>query len=106
MNISYKKIWQHAAGDTDRDHSDLCFKWDVILNGPGHLGPWPACESALREEKWSARKITDLKRFAVEMADGDLVLLRMGTSKILGVGQVVGPYQWCGEFGDIDGWVL
>lgn len=106
MDTSNKKIWQQAGGDTDRDYSDLCFKWDVILNGPGHRGPWPTCESALREDKRSPRKLTDLKRFAVDMADGDLVILRLGTSKVLGVGQVVGPYQWCDEFGDIDGWDL
>ncbi|MBI3666997.1 MAG: hypothetical protein HY236_12390 [Acidobacteria bacterium] len=106
MEISNRRIWQQAAGDTDRDYSDICLKWDIILNGPGHLGPWPMCESALRDEGWSPRKITDLRRFAVEMADGDLVILRMGTSKVLAVGQVVGPYLWCDEFGDIDGWRL
>ena len=79
---------------------------DVILNGPGHCGAWPECESALREEKVSPRKLTDLKRFAVDMADGDLVILRVGTSKVSGVGQVVETYQCCEEFGDIDGWRL
>jgi hypothetical protein len=90
MDISNKKIWQHAAGDTDRDNSDLCFKWDIVLNGPGALGPWPGCEVALREEGWS-RKISDLRRFAVEVADGDVVVLRLGTSRVLGVGVVAGP---------------
>lgn len=106
MDISNKKIWQHAAGDTDRDNSDLCFKWDIVLNGPGDLGSWPQCESALKESGWSSRKITDLRRFAVEMADGDVIVLRVGTSKALGVGVVVGPYEWCDEFGDVDGWDL
>jgi hypothetical protein len=107
MDISNKRIWQHAAGDTDRDNADLCFKWDIILNGPGDLGRWPECELALKGEGWVApRKITDLRRFAVEMADGDIVVLRLGTSKVLGVGMIVGPYQWSDEFGDVDGWDL
>lgn len=40
------------------------------------------------------------------MKDGDVVILRVGTRTILGVGQVVGPYDWRDEFGDIDGWDL
>jgi len=41
MDIEGKKIWQQAAGDMDRDYVDLCLKWDVILNGPGHRGSRP-----------------------------------------------------------------
>jgi hypothetical protein len=106
MNISGKTIWQQAAGDTDRNYADLCLKFGVILNGPGHLGGWPACEVNLRKEGWSSKKISDLKRFADEMQDGDLVVLRNGTSEVRGVGQIVGSYQHSEEFGDIDGWRL
>ena len=106
MDIAGKTIWQQAAGDTDRDYSDLCLKWDVVLNGPGYAGPWPDCAKRLLDEKLSSRKLTDLKRFAVEMKDGDLVVLRIGTSTAVGLGQIVGPYEWSAEFGDIDGWDL
>lgn len=106
MDISGKTIWQQAAGDTDRDYSEICLMWDVVLNGPGKAGPWPDCEKPLREDNRSARKVTDLKRFAEQMQDGDLVVLRVGTAKILGVGQIVGSYEWRDEFGDIDGWDL
>ena len=51
-------------------------------------------------------KLTDLRRFAEEMADGDLVVLRLGTSSVLAVGEVVGDYEWRPEFGDIDGWEI
>ena len=64
MDITGKTIWQQASGDTNRDYSDICLNWDVILNGPGHRGPWPDCKKFLQEEKWSAKKITDLWRFA------------------------------------------
>lgn len=107
MDIIEKKIWQVAAGDTNRNYADLCLHWDVILNGPGSEGAWPECQNALRESRGlSSRKLTDLRRFAEEIADGDLVVLRMGTSDILGVGIVVGEYLWNEEFGDIDGWDL
>jgi hypothetical protein len=106
MDVAGKTIWQQAAGDTERDYSDLCLKWDVVLNGPGYAGSWPDCAKRLRDDKLSSRKVTDLKRFAEEMKDGDLVVLRIGTSKVLGVGQIVGPYEWSAEFGDVDGWDL
>jgi hypothetical protein len=106
MDISGRTIWQQAAGDTDRDYADLCLKWGVILNGPGSAGKWPSCESDLRTGGMSARKVTDIRRFSEEMQDGDFVVLRTGTTSVRGVGQVVGPYEWCDEFGDVDGWDL
>jgi len=106
MDITGKVIWQQAAGDTDRNYSDLCLRWGVILNGPGYAGSWPDCGKLLRSDDWSSRKVTDLKRFAEEMKDGDLVVLRIGTSTVLGVGQIVGSYEWRDEFGDVDGWDL
>jgi hypothetical protein len=85
MNISGKIIWQQACGDTDRNYADICLKWDVILNGPGYAGPYPACNNC------SSKKVTDLKRFAVDMKDGDIVVLRLGTTDVLGVGIIIGP---------------
>jgi hypothetical protein len=106
MDTTNKTIWQQAAGDTDRDYADLCLKWDVILNGPGYAGPWPSSEGELRAGGMSARKAADISRFSEEMQDGDLVVLRNGTALVSAVGQVVGPYEWCDEFGDVDGWNL
>ncbi len=106
MNISGKTIWQQAAGDTDRSYANLCLEFGVILNGPGHLGGWPKCEEKLRSEGSSSKKISDLKRFAEEMQEGDLIVLRNGTSEVKGIGQIVGPYQHNEEFGDVDGWRL
>ena len=107
MDITGKTVWQQASGDTDREYSELCINWDVILNGPGDVGRWPDCATALREAgRSSSKKITDLRRFCVEMADGDLVVLRVGTAKVAAVGQVVGNYEWHDGFGDVDGWNL
>ena len=100
MNVQGKTIWQHAAGDKNRDYVDLCLKWGVILNGPGRFGPWPDC----RENMGSSRKTTDLRRFCEEMKEGDLVALRLGTDQIRGVGEIVGGYEWHDEFNDVDGW--
>lgn len=85
----------------------MCLEWDVVLNGPGSEGCWPDCQNALKND-WglSSKKISDIRRFAEEIAEGDIVLLRMGTTDVLGVGIVVGNYLWHEEFGDIDGWDL
>jgi len=104
MDIEGRTIWQQAAGDTDRNYAHLCLKWDVILNGPGYAGRWPDCQDQLYKDGWSSRKITDLRRFTEEISDGDLVVLRIGTSIVIAVGEIVGEYDWCEEFGDIDGW--
>lgn len=104
--MSSRTIWQQAAGDTDRNYVDLCLRFGVILNGPGNLGPWPGCRFSLPDTGVSARKVTDLRRFAEEMREGDLVVLRVGTSKVFGVGEIVGLYMWSDEFGDVDGWDL
>jgi hypothetical protein len=103
VDISQATVWQQAAGDTNRDYPDLFLRWDVILSGPGDFGPWPERANALRENV-IPRKVSDVRRFAEEMEDGDLVVLRRGTSEVLGVGQVVGEYEWRDEFGDVDGW--
>lgn len=106
MDIAGRTIWQQAAGDNDRNYVDLCLKWSLILNGPGHLGSWPDCREPLRGEGWSARKISDLKRFCEDISEGDIVVLRLGTNLVPAVGEVVGGYEWCDAFGDVDGWVL
>lgn len=106
MNIENKKIWQQACGDTDRNYSKICLKWDVILNGPGYAGKYPECDKILKEHGWTSRKRTDIWRFAEQMKDGDIVVLRLGTNTVLGVGQIVGDYEWLECFGDVDGWDL
>jgi hypothetical protein len=78
----------------------------VILFGPGYKGPYPECEGPLLEEGWTKQKMNILKRFATEMEDGDLVVLRMGTNTVYGVGEIVGGYSWNDCFRDVDGWDL
>jgi hypothetical protein len=103
MDISRCTVWQQASGDTNRDYSALCLEWGVVLNGPGDYGAWPECAAAMADVV-SPRKVSDLRRFAEDVKDGDIVVLRMGTSSVLGVGRIVGGYEWHPEFGDIDGW--
>lgn len=52
------------------------------------------------------KKRTDIWRFAQQMQDGDIVVLRLGTNTVLGVGQIIGDDEWLECFGDVDGWDL
>ena len=92
--MKQRKFWQQACGDTDRNYASICLKWGVILNGPGDFGAWPECELLLLEEGVSSRKVTDLRRFAEDMTDGDVVVLRLGTKDVLAVGVIVGEYEY------------
>lgn len=101
-----RNYWQQGAGDTDRNYAEICLKWDVILNGPGYAGAWPECREKLADDGRSKKKMADLKRFSETMKDGDVVVLRLGTATVLGVGIIVGDYEWLDIFGDVDGWNL
>lgn len=106
MDLTGKRIWQQACGDWDRNYVLECLNWDVILNGPGYAGAWPECKPRLVVDGWSSRKQTDIRRFAEDMSDGDLVVIRIGTSEVFGVGVIVGGYGWSELFADMDGWDL
>ena len=95
MNIEGKKLWQHAAGDPDHDHADVCLRWDVILTGPGS-DPW--------EESDRDQVRREVRAFCEQMEDGDIVVLKVGQN-VYGVG-VLGEYNWWDEFNDVDGWDL
>lgn len=100
MDIKGKTVWQIAAGNTNRDFVKICLEWGVILNGPGKYGPFPA---GLKENV-TAKKYRELERFCHEIKESDIVVLRLGTSEVYGIGEVVSGYEWNSNFGDIDGW--
>jgi len=98
-------VWQQAAGDGDRNYVDVCLRWGVILNGPGEYGPLPDKKNEYAE-KIGPKKLNELLCFATKLAEGDIVVLRLGTQQVFAVGQVVGDYLWTEDFGDVDGWTL
>ena len=103
MDIEGKTIWQQAAGDKNRDYVDICLRWNVILNGPSWPGPWPSCIDKILEYRTQST-VTGIRRFCEDMKAGDIVVLRLGTDLVHAVGQIVGDYEYCEEFNDIDGW--
>ncbi len=110
MNIDGKTIWQVSAGDGKHTHfANLCLALDVVLLGPGRYGTWPECKQPMLADTktvWTTTKAGILKRFAEELKPGDLVVLRVGTQHIYGVGEVVGDYGFSQLFGKVQTWDL
>ncbi len=106
MDLAHKKIWQVAAGDGNRHYVKDCLQNDVIIVGPGGEGPWPECKEQLLLNGRTAWKMGMLRRFFQNVQPGDIIVLRIGTQKVYGVGQVVGPYLWVDGFADVQGWDL
>ncbi|HEX7048525.1 MAG TPA: hypothetical protein VF275_13240 [Gammaproteobacteria bacterium] len=106
MSSNQTRVWQVAAGDTDRNYVNVCIDKGVILNGPGNYDIWPVAREKMQTAGLSSKKISDIKRFAEDIQPGDWVILRLGKRSIFAVGQVIGPYSWLDSFGDVDGWDL
>ena len=107
MNTERKKIWQVAAGDGPRHYAGLCLQNDVIVIGPGAEGPWPECEKKLLVKgRVTAQKMGMIRRFVQAVSPGDLIVLRVGTQTVYGVGEVVGPYMWVPDFWNVQTWDL
>ena len=100
INISNRKFWQQASGDGDRNYAKLCIDWGVILNGLAGDGSWTIGGSYSKEQGYTSKKISDLKRFCKEMQNSDLAILRQGTKSAVAVGQIIGDYEYHEEFND------
>ncbi len=94
-----------GAGASSRFYSDVLFRHDVILLGPGQFGPYdPALYT--RNIWHSDSGLHCLRRLVKEMKAGDIVVLREG-QRVVGIGVVANDdYQWNESFGDLYGWDL
>ena len=107
MDIKGKTIWQVAAGNgKDTHYAKRCLDEDVIIFGPGRYGAWPDCEIPMRGNGWTATKAGIIRRFAEDIKPGDIVVLRVGTQQVFGVGEVVGKYGFSDQFSNVQGWDL
>lgn len=93
-------IWQVSAGPSSRSFADVFLKHGVALIGPGDGGTWtPERDDAMFEGGF-------VRRFASEMAPGDIVLLRTAAAKIAAIGLVASAYLYLNAFDDVNGWDL
>ncbi len=109
MNLAERQIWQIAAGDSDRNYSDLCLRLGIVMMGPGRQGHFletAEINARLKRDGISPRMTSMLRRFATEVRQGDIVVLRLGTSEVHGVGVIQSGYGWHPVLMDVDGWDL
>ncbi len=106
MNIEGRTIWQVAVGNGNKNYADQCLQENVIIIGPGHYGAWPDCREAMRKDGITSQRIGIVKRFAEELKLHDLVVLRVGTQEVYGLGEIVGSYDWSNNYKNVDGWDL
>lgn len=93
-------VWQVSAGPSDRSYADQFLSHGVALICPGDAGRW--CSERSDEEFEGGF----VRRFAVELREGDVLLLRTGLSTIRAVGLVASEYQYLPQFDDVNGWDL
>ena len=75
-------------------------KHGVALVGQGDAGPWTPERDDIEFEGGFVR------RFASEVASGDVFLLRTGLATIAALGLVAGEYLYVNAFDDVNGWDL
>ena len=102
MNLDGKTLWQVGAGDTERAYPGLCLRYDVMIAGPGHEGPYLDGKYAHYGDIENS-----LRRMCLDAQRGDVVLLRLGTSQVHAIGIIEDDSSdWSEAFGDVDGWRL
>ncbi len=107
MDVNGKSLWQVAAGNgKETNYAKMCLDEGVIVFGPGRYGPWPDCRVPMLSDGWTTTKAGIIKRFAEELRVGDVVVLRVGTQQVYGVGEITGRYDFSEKFGNVQGWDL
>src|SRR6478672_8348055 len=100
MTARDRELWQISAGPASRSYADVFLKYGVALIGPGDAGPWTPDRDDNEFEGGFVR------RFAREIASGDVVLLRTGLATIGALGLVANDYLYANAFDEVNGWDL
>jgi hypothetical protein len=100
LDPSPRSIWQISAGPSSRSYADVFVTHGVALVGPGDAGTWT---SARDDDEFEGSYV---RRFASEVAAGDVLLLRAGLATVLAVGRVASDYLYVNAFDDVNGWDL
>lgn len=94
-------VWQVGAGPENRRYTDVLLRHGVALIGPGDTGRWMPGRP---DDDFGGSYV---RRFATEVQEGDAIVLRVGTSRIVAVGVVASDqYEHLPQFEDVNGWDL
>lgn len=91
-------VWQISSGPRSGPYADEFISHGVALVGPGDTGPWRP--SNLLSE-WP-----QVRLFASEVQEGDVLLLRSGNSQVQAIGIIASDYMYLDQFDDVNGWDL
>lgn len=95
-----RTVWQIAAGPASRSYAEVFLQHGVGLIGPGDAGPWSEdCD----DDQFGGGFV---RRFATEVREGDVFLMRTGLSRVSAIGIVSSEYTYFDPFDDVNGWDL
>jgi hypothetical protein len=97
--------WQIAAGDSQRDYSEVFTKFGAMLVGPGDPGDYFQNKDTYEKYAWGS----PIKALAEQTRDGDVVVLKRPSKtqwKVLAVGRITSGYRYLPIFDDVEGWDL
>jgi hypothetical protein len=92
-----RKVWHISGGSVARSYAEVFFRYGVGLIRPGDAGPWRA-ERA--DDEFGGSHV---RRFASEVEQDDVFLIRFGTSWIQAVGVVASDYLYLNQFDEVNG---
>lgn len=99
-NDSSHAVWQISGGPASRAYAEVFLRYGVALIGPGDAGPW---NPERDDDEFEGGFV---RRFASEVAAGNVFLLRTGLATIAAVGLVASDYLYVNAFDDVNGWDL
>jgi len=95
-----RSAWQVSADPGSRSYANVFLGHGVALIGPGDAGPWTA------ERDDDPFEGGFVRRFASEVKQGDLFLLRTGLATIVAVGLAASDYAYLNVFDHVNGGFL
>jgi hypothetical protein len=107
MDDEEMNYWQVAAGDGERDYSEVFLKYGVMLIGPGDPGEYFDNKDYYDDK--DRYKPNDVRYFVEQVKEGDIVVLKRPSGKlweVLAIGTVESGYVYSSAFDDVEGWDL
>jgi hypothetical protein len=96
--VKVPTVWQISSGLRSGPYAETFLRHGVGLVGPGDTGPWRPGESLAA---WP-----HIRLFTSEVQQGDVLLLRSGSSVLQAIGIVASDYLYLNQFDDENGWDL
>jgi len=104
IDLSNKVVWQIGSGDDTRNYANVFFDFGVALVGPGDPGKHG--EEPTEKYYQANPKVKNWGAELAKIQPGHWIVIRKGRKQILGIGEVIGEYDYSEMFEDVEGWDL